>query len=83
MPNGGVDFHGEHSRPSPKRNSLTTGRVLLRRGRSHRRRFVAYFVTALHKETMKITVEGLEPIKVSLAGTDAAFKAMRECQEAQ
>ena len=44
---------------------------------------MAYFVTALHKETMKITVEGLEPIKVSLAGTDAAFKAMRECQEAQ
>ncbi len=28
-------------------------------------------------------VEGLYPIEVSLAGTDAALQAMRECQEAQ
>lgn len=48
MPNGGVDFHGKHPGRPPKRNSLTTGRVLLQRGRSHRRRFMAYFVTALH-----------------------------------
>ncbi|WP_210242914.1 hypothetical protein, partial [Pararhizobium mangrovi] len=30
-------------------NSLTTGRILHRRGKPHRRRFVAYFLTALHK----------------------------------
>jgi hypothetical protein len=49
MLNGGADFHEKHCRPPSKRNSLTTGRVLLRRGRSHRRRFVASFVTALHR----------------------------------
>lgn len=42
------------------------------------------FVYELAKmETMKITVEGIDPIDVSLAGTDDAFKALRECQEAQ
>ena len=42
------------------------------------------FVYDLAKqETMKILVEGSDPIEVSLAGTDAAFKAMRACQEAQ
>jgi hypothetical protein len=35
------------------------------------------------KETLTIKAEGLDPIEVSLAGTDAAFEAMRECQEAQ
>jgi hypothetical protein len=42
------------------------------------------FVYDLAKEeTMKVIVEGNDPIEVSLAGTDAAFDAMRECQEAQ
>jgi len=42
------------------------------------------FVYDLAKqETMTITVEGLPPVEVSLAGTDEAFQAMRECQEAQ
>lgn len=35
------------------------------------------------KETLTIMVEGLDPIEVSLSGTDDAFKAMRECQAAQ
>ena len=34
-------------------------------------------------ETMTITVEGMDPIEVSLAGTDDAFKALRDCQAAQ
>ncbi len=35
------------------------------------------------KHTLTITAEGRKPIVVSLAGTDAAFKALRSCQEAQ
>lgn len=35
------------------------------------------------KETMKISIDGMDPVEVSLAGTDAAFKALRECQAAQ
>jgi hypothetical protein len=35
------------------------------------------------KRTLTITPDGREPIVVSLAGTDAAFKALRTCQEAQ
>ena len=31
---------------------------------------------------MTISVGGLAPIEISLAGTDDAFKAMRECQNA-
>lgn len=42
------------------------------------------FVYELAKqETMSIAVADLAPVEVSLAGTDAAFQAMRECQEAQ
>lgn len=42
------------------------------------------FVYDLAKmETMTITVDGMDPIEVSLAGTDDAFKALRECQDAQ
>lgn len=44
----------------------------------------AEFVYELAKqETLKISVADLSPIEVSLAGTDAAFRAMRECQDAQ
>ncbi len=35
------------------------------------------------KKTLTITPQGGEPIVVSLAGTDAAFKALRTCQETQ
>lgn len=35
------------------------------------------------KKTLTITPEGREPIVLSLAGTDAAFAALRACQEAQ
>ena len=35
------------------------------------------------KKTLTITPEGRESIVLSLAGTDAAFKALRACQEAQ
>jgi hypothetical protein len=35
------------------------------------------------KKALTITPEGRDPIVVSLAGTDAAFKALRACQEAQ
>ena len=35
------------------------------------------------KKTLTITPDGREPIVVSLTGTDAAFKALRACQEAQ
>lgn len=34
------------------------------------------------KKTLTILPEGREPIKLSLTGTDAAFKALRMCQEA-
>jgi len=34
------------------------------------------------KKTLTIIPEGREPIKLSLTGTDAAFKALRMCQEA-
>ena len=33
------------------------------------------------KKTLTITPDGRDPIVVSLAGTDAAFKALRECQQ--
>ena len=36
-----------------KENSLTTGRLLHRRGNPNRRRFVAYFLTALHSHSCK------------------------------
>lgn len=35
------------------------------------------------KRTLTITPEGLDPIVVSLDGTDAAFKVLRACQETQ
>lgn len=35
------------------------------------------------KNTLTITPDGRAPIVVSLAGTDAAFKSLRTCQEAQ
>jgi hypothetical protein len=35
------------------------------------------------KKTLTITPKGRDPIVLSLAGTDAAFKALRTCQEAQ
>jgi hypothetical protein len=35
------------------------------------------------KKTLTITPQGREPIVLSLAGTDAAFKALRACQESQ
>jgi hypothetical protein len=35
------------------------------------------------KKTLTITPEGRDPIVISLTGTDAAFKALRACQEAQ
>ena len=35
------------------------------------------------KKTLTITPEGGQPIVVSLAGSDAAFKALRACQDAQ
>ena len=35
------------------------------------------------KKTLTITPEGRDPIVVNLTGTDAAFKALRACQEAQ
>jgi hypothetical protein len=35
------------------------------------------------KNTLTIIPEGREPIVVSLAGTDAAFKVLRACQQAQ
>ena len=35
------------------------------------------------KHTLTITPEGRDPIVLSLAGTNAAFKALRACQEAQ
>jgi hypothetical protein len=35
------------------------------------------------KHTLTITPEGRKPIVVSLAGTDAAFKALRSCQDKQ
>ena len=35
------------------------------------------------KHTLTITAKGRDPIVVSLAGTNAAFKALRACQEAQ
>ena len=48
-PNGGVDLHGEHPRPSPKRASLTNGRILLR-PRQHRAAApLAWFVIAVHR----------------------------------
>lgn len=34
------------------------------------------------KKMLTITPEGRDPIKLSLTGTDAAFKALRMCQEA-
>lgn len=41
------------------------------------------FIYDLAKKNMlTITPEGRDPIKLSLAGTDAAFKAVRMCQEA-
>ena len=43
----------------------------------------AFVYDLAKQETMKITVEGLDPIDVSLAGTDAAFAAMKACQESQ
>ena len=38
---------------------------------------------AAKKHTLTITPEGRKPIVVSLTGTDAAFNALRTCQEAQ
>ncbi len=35
------------------------------------------------KKALTITPQGREPIVLSLTGTDAAFKALRACQEAQ
>ena len=35
------------------------------------------------RNKLTITPDGRDPIVVSLAGTDAAFKALRACQEAQ
>ena len=35
------------------------------------------------KKTLTITPEGRQPIVVSLAGSDAAFNALRACQDAQ
>ncbi|MCA1406491.1 hypothetical protein I6F26_18885 [Ensifer sp. IC3342] len=35
------------------------------------------------KKTLTITPNGRDPIVLSLAGTDAAFQALRACQEAQ
>jgi hypothetical protein len=35
------------------------------------------------EETMTVAVSDLPPIEVSLAGTEAAFQAMRTCQEQQ
>lgn len=49
MPNGGIDFHGKRSRPTPKGVSLATGRFLLRPHRQYAGAPVAYFVTAAHK----------------------------------
>jgi hypothetical protein len=44
----------------------------------------ADFIYDLAKEEMMtVTVGDLPPIEVSLAGTDAAFQAMRACQEQQ
>ncbi len=44
----------------------------------------AAFVDELaRQETMTVTIADLPPIEVSLAGTDAAFQAMRACQDAQ
>ena len=39
----------------------------------------AFVYDLAKQETMKITVEGLDPINVNLAGTDAAFAAMKAC----
>jgi hypothetical protein len=35
------------------------------------------------KKTLTITPQGRDPIVINLVGTDAAFKALRACQEAQ
>jgi hypothetical protein len=44
----------------------------------------AAFVDELaREETMTVTIADLPPVEVSLAGTDAAFQAMRACQDAQ
>jgi hypothetical protein len=37
----------------------------------------------VNKKSMTITPKGRDPIVVSLAGTEAAFKALRACQEAR
>jgi hypothetical protein len=44
---------------------------------------VDFIYNLAKKHTLTITPEGRKPIVVSLAGTDAAFKALRSCQEAQ
>ena len=41
------------------------------------------FIYLAKKKTLTITPEGRQPIVVSLAGSDAAFKALRACQDAQ
>ena len=35
------------------------------------------------RKTLTITPDGRDPFVVSLAGTDAAFKVLRACQQAQ
>src|SRR5690606_31139665 len=35
VPDGGIDFHGKHSRPIPKGTSLPNGRILCRPHRHH------------------------------------------------
>jgi CheY-like chemotaxis protein len=44
---------------------------------------VDFIYNLAKKHTLTITPEGRKPIAVSLTGTDAAFKALRSCQEAQ
>ena len=44
---------------------------------------VDFIYNLAKKHTLTISPEGRKPIVVSLAGTDAAFKALRSCQDAQ
>ena len=53
MPNGGVDLHGEHPRPLPKRAAYPLAGVLLRPRQHIADAPVACFVTALHNHLSK------------------------------
>ncbi len=51
--NGGVDLHGKHPQPPPKRVSLTNGRILLRPRQHHAAASLAWFVTTVHKHSSR------------------------------